>query len=101
MGVVATVDPAPSPIGIDRARPGGTVSRSPREVLIITCAGVVLASLDLFIMTLRDLAFAAKAGDRERFLSAPHHAPRRRLDETRAARQPVLRWTRPSPVPAT
>jgi glycine dehydrogenase subunit 2 len=58
------------------------------------------ASLDLFIMTLRDLAFAAKAGDRERFLSAPLYAPRRRLDETRAARQPVLRWTRPSPVPA-
>src|SRR5271166_1413872 len=56
------------------------------------------ASLDLFIMTLRDLAFAVKAGDRERFLSAPVHAPRRRLDETRAARQPVLRWTKPSPA---
>ena len=55
------------------------------------------ASLDLFIMTLRDLAFAVKAGDRERFLSAPVYAPRRRLDETRAARQPVLRWTRPAP----
>ncbi len=56
------------------------------------------ASLDRFIMTLRDLAFAAKAGDRERFLSAPIHAPRRRLDETRAARQPILRWTRPVPA---
>ena len=56
------------------------------------------ASLDRFIMTLRDLAFAAKAGDRERFLAAPIHAPRRRLDETRAARQPVLRWTRPPPA---
>ena len=53
------------------------------------------ASLDLFIMTLRDLALAAKAGERERFQAAPVHAPRRRLDETRAARQPVLRWTRP------
>jgi len=53
------------------------------------------ASLDRFIMTLRDLAFAAKAGDRQRFAAAPMHAPRRRLDETRAARQPVLRWTRP------
>jgi glycine dehydrogenase subunit 2 len=51
------------------------------------------ASLDLFIMTLRDLAFAAKAGRRDRFLPAPVYAPRRRLDETRAARQPVLRWT--------
>jgi glycine dehydrogenase subunit 2 len=55
------------------------------------------ASLDLFIMTLRDLAFAAKAGNRDRFLPAPIHAPRRRLDETRAARQPVLRWTEPAP----
>ncbi|RBP01088.1 glycine dehydrogenase (decarboxylating) beta subunit [Roseiarcus fermentans] len=53
------------------------------------------ASLDRFIMTLRDLAFAAKAGERERFTAAPVYAPRRRLDETRAARQPVLRWTRP------
>jgi glycine dehydrogenase subunit 2 len=56
------------------------------------------ASLDLFIMTLRDLAIAAKTGERERFHSAPVHAPRRRLDETRAARQPVLRWTRPQPA---
>ena len=40
------------------------------------------ASLDLFIMTLRDLALAAKAGERERFQAAPVHAPRRRLDET-------------------
>jgi glycine dehydrogenase subunit 2 len=58
------------------------------------------AGLDLFIMALRDLVFAAKAGKRERFLSAPVYAPRRRLDETRAARQPVLRWTRPAPVSA-
>jgi glycine dehydrogenase subunit 2 len=56
------------------------------------------ASLDLFIMTLRDLALAAKAGGRARFLPAPVHAPRRRLDETRAARQPVLRWTSPAPA---
>jgi glycine dehydrogenase subunit 2 len=56
------------------------------------------ASLDRFIMTLRDLAFAAKAGESERFTQAPVYAPRRRLDETRAARQPVLRWTTPEPV---
>ena len=49
-------------------------------------------------MTLRDLALAAKAGKRERFQPAPVHAPRRRLDETRAARQPVLRWTKPAPA---
>jgi len=55
------------------------------------------ASLDLFIAALRDLAFAAKRGDAARFSAAPYYAPRRRLDETRAARQPVLRWTRPEP----
>ncbi len=56
------------------------------------------ASLDLFIMTLRDLAMSALAGEKDRFLGAPYDAPRRRLDETRAARQPVLRWTKPAPA---
>jgi len=56
------------------------------------------ASLDLFIATMRDLAFAAKRGDVERFSGAPYHAPRRRLDETRAARAPVLKWTAPAPI---
>jgi glycine cleavage system P protein (glycine dehydrogenase) subunit 2 len=56
------------------------------------------ASLDLFIMTLRDLALSALAGERERFTAAPRFAPRRRLDETRAARQPVLGWTKPPPA---
>ena len=55
------------------------------------------ASLDLFIAVLRDLAMAAKRGDTARFTGAPYYAPRRRLDETRAARAPVLRWTRPAP----
>jgi glycine dehydrogenase subunit 2 len=58
------------------------------------------ASLDLFIATLRDLAMAAKRGEVERFTGAPRYAPRRRLDETRAARQPVLRWTPPKPTMA-
>ncbi len=53
------------------------------------------AGLDLFIATLRDLAIAAKRGDLERFSGAPHYAPIRRVDETRAARRPVLRWTQP------
>jgi glycine dehydrogenase subunit 2 len=56
------------------------------------------ASLDLFVATLRDLAMAATRGDTERFSGAPYHAPRRRLDETRAARSPVLKWTPPQPV---
>ncbi len=51
--------------------------------------------LDRFIEALRALAGAAKAGDVERFKGAPYLAPMRRLDETRAARQPRLRWTAP------
>ena len=50
-------------------------------------------SLDRFIDCLAHLADAAKSGDKERFLSAPRLAPRARLDETRAARAPVLRWS--------
>jgi glycine dehydrogenase subunit 2 len=49
-------------------------------------------SLDRFIRSLRGLAEAAKAGDVERFKQAPRYAPRRRLDETKAAREPRLRW---------
>jgi glycine dehydrogenase subunit 2 len=55
------------------------------------------ASLDLFIATLRDLVMRAKRGEAERFHQAPIHAPRRRLDETRAARTPKLRWEKPAP----
>ena len=55
------------------------------------------ASLDLFIATMRDLAMAAKAGESERFTDAPHFAPRKRLDETKAARSPILKWTPPEP----
>jgi glycine dehydrogenase subunit 2 len=55
-------------------------------------------SLDQFIHVLRELAKEAKAGKRERFDGAPHLAPRRRLDETAAARKPVLRW-KPKDLP--
>ena len=47
--------------------------------------------LDRFIGSMRHLAARAKAGDSE-LKSAPHFAPRRRLDETLAARKPVLTW---------
>jgi glycine dehydrogenase subunit 2 len=52
-------------------------------------------SLDQFIGSLRGLAQAAKAGgnDVTRFKDAPRFAPRRRLDETKAAREPKLRWS--------
>jgi glycine dehydrogenase subunit 2 len=55
-------------------------------------------SLDQFIGALRELAAAAKRGDKDRFVGAPYHAPRQRLDETRAARSPVLRWAGHSPA---
>ena len=53
------------------------------------------ASLDLFIATMRDLALSAKNKQTERFLGAPFHAPMRRLDETLAARKPILKWVKP------
>ena len=55
------------------------------------------ASLDLFIATMRNLVMKAKAGDVARFREAPRFAPRRRLDETRAARSPKLKWEPPVP----
>jgi glycine dehydrogenase subunit 2 len=55
------------------------------------------ASLDLFIAMLRDLVMRAKRGEAERFHQAPMLAPRRRLDETRAARAPKLKWEKPQP----
>ncbi|WP_114395055.1 aminomethyl-transferring glycine dehydrogenase subunit GcvPB [Oleisolibacter albus] len=57
-------------------------------------------TLDQFIATLRYLADKAKAGDAAHFQAAPRLTPRRRLDETAAARKPVLRWTPPVPAPA-
>lgn len=49
------------------------------------------AGLDQFIAALRSVAERARAGD-ESLKTAPHHAPRRRLDETLAARKPVLAY---------
>ncbi len=52
-------------------------------------------SLDQFIGAIRSLAEAAKAGDAARFTQAPRFAPRKRLDETRAARDPILTYSSP------
>ncbi len=49
------------------------------------------AGLDRFIASMRSLAERGRVGD-ETLKSAPHFAPRRRLDETQAARRPVLVW---------
>ena len=52
------------------------------------------AGLDQFIGALRSVAERAKAGDAALKI-APHFAPRSRLDETLAARKPVLVWKEP------
>ena len=52
-------------------------------------------SLDEFIAVMRSLATAARNGETTRFAAAPRHAPLKRLDETAAARKPILRWTPP------
>jgi glycine dehydrogenase subunit 2 len=57
-------------------------------------------SLDQFITALRSLAAKAKAGDEAFFHAAPRLTPRRRLDETAAARKPILRWRPPAPAEA-
>jgi len=49
-------------------------------------------TLDRFIASVRGLAKRAKAGESEGFKAAPIYTPRRRLDETTAARTPILRW---------
>ncbi len=54
------------------------------------------ANLDQFITALRSIAGRAKAGD-PALKAAPVYAPRRRLDETQAARKPVLSYNNPAP----
>jgi len=49
------------------------------------------AGIDQFVAALRSVAERAKAGDAS-LKTAPHFAPRSRLDETQAARKPVLVW---------
>jgi glycine dehydrogenase subunit 2 len=55
--------------------------------------------LDRLIASLRSVGERALAGD-ESLKSAPHFAPRRRLDETLAARKPVLTWNGHVQLPA-
>jgi glycine dehydrogenase subunit 2 len=57
------------------------------------------ASLDQFIAAVRSIAERAKSGDQS-LKAAPVHAPRRRLDETLAARKPVLTYHDPVPAQA-
>ncbi|KAF0138088.1 MAG: glycine dehydrogenase subunit 2 [Rhodospirillaceae bacterium] len=49
-------------------------------------------TLDQFIDTVKELAARARTEGAESFRAAPRYAPRRRLDETTAARHPRLHW---------
>ena len=49
-------------------------------------------TLDRFIEVMRILAEKAQTGHVDWFHEAPRHTPLRRLDETQAARKPVLKW---------
>ncbi len=53
------------------------------------------AALDQFIGAMRHVAERARSGDLA-LKAAPTMAPRRRLDETRAAREPQLVWREPA-----
>ena len=57
------------------------------------------ASLDQFVAAVRSIAERAKAGDQS-LRAAPIDAPRRRLDETLAARKPILTYGEPEPARA-
>jgi glycine dehydrogenase subunit 2 len=57
------------------------------------------AALDQFIGAMRSIAERAKAGDQS-LKAAPIYAPRRRLDETQAARKPVLVYKAPEQAQA-
>ena len=56
-----------------------------------------LEGLDRFVDALLAIAEEARE-DPELVRTAPHHTRRSRLDETRAARQPVLRWQPEEPA---
>jgi len=56
------------------------------------------AELDRFIAVVEYLATLAQSGKVEHFKESPRLTPRRRLDETLAARQPILSWSPPDAV---
>ena len=53
-------------------------------------------SLDHLIAALRRIVQRALASEADAFHAAPVEAPRRRFDETAAARRPILRWRPPA-----
>ena len=63
----------------------------PGAMMIEPTESESLEGLDRFVDALLAIAEEARE-DPELVRTAPHHTRRSRLDETRAARQPVLRW---------
>jgi glycine dehydrogenase subunit 2 len=57
-------------------------------------------TLDRFIAVMRGLVAKAQANETAPFHAAPRFTPRRRLDETAAARKPVLRWRPAAAAPS-
>ncbi len=55
-----------------------------------------LQAIDAFCDAMLDIAAACEQGDTEALHAAPLHPIRRRLDETQAARKPVLTWPKHS-----
>jgi glycine dehydrogenase subunit 2 len=55
-------------------------------------------SIDGFIEAMRWIATSVEEGQGEALKQYPVSAPRRRLDEVKAARQPVLTWAQRSPA---
>ncbi len=49
-------------------------------------------AIDRFIATMKGIANDVREGDTEKFHSYPISTPRKRLDEVKAARNPILRW---------
>ncbi len=49
-------------------------------------------AIDRFIVTMKKIASEAEAGKTEEFHSFPQSTPRKRIDEVKAARNPILRW---------
>ena len=66
----------------------------PGAIMIEPTESESLEGLDRFAEAMLAIASEARE-DPELVRSAPHHTRRARLDETRAARQPLLRWQPP------
>ena len=65
----------------------------PGTMLIEPTETETKGTLDKFITVMTHIASEVRAGNRDQFHHYPQSAPRRRLDEVKAARHPVLRWS--------